>query len=130
YLSTDERKLLEALSDHVRPGSRVVGNPSTGAAFGYALSGVDVVPRTWAMPDDADFQQLRLGLVDIATDPGVCTAVASLGIDYVLDFGKSAEGAGKWDMPGMTGFEEHPGFQFVAERGGASLWRIEECGTQ
>lgn len=127
YLSVDERGLLEELPQYVEPGERVLGNPSAGAAFGYALSGVDVVPRTWSMPQSADFQVLRDDLVRLADDPAVCAAVGDLGIDYVLDFGSSAKGPGKWAMPGLTGFARAEGFQKVAEDGAASLWRVTGC---
>jgi len=127
YLSDDERDLLEALPELVGPDERVLGNPSAGAAFGYALSGRDVVPRTWSMPTDADFEVLRLELVDLASEPAVCEAVRRMGIDYVLDFGESAQGPGKWDMPGLTGFAAVEGFEEVAADGDASLWRITGC---
>lgn len=127
YLSVDERGLLEELAQYVEPGGRVLGNPSAGAAYGYALSGVDVVPRTWSMPLSTSFQLLRDDLVRLADDPAVCAAVDDLGIDYVLEFGESAKGAGKWDMPGLTGFAGAEGFQKVAEDGEASLWRVTGC---
>lgn len=127
YLSQDERQLFDDLDEFVEPGARVLGNPSAGAAFGYGLTGVDVVPRTWSMPTDPAFQTLRSELVELVDDPDVCPAVESLGVDYVLDFGESEEGAGKWEMPGLTGFEGEPGFTLVAERGDASLWRINGC---
>lgn len=127
YLSDDEAALLQELDEHVDEDETVLGNPSAGAAFGYALSGVDVVPRTWAMPTGEDFQTLRSGLVDLAEDPEVCAAVERMDVDLVLDFGDSAVGAGKWDMPGMTGFAEAEGFELVAASGDASLWRITGC---
>ena len=127
YLSIDEEALLKALPRYVGPDDRILGNPSTGAAFGYALSGRDVVPRTWSMPADEDFQELRWGLADIADDPAVCAAVDRMGIDYALDFGKSATGAGKWKMPGLTGFSTAKGFEKVAQIGEASLWRVTGC---
>lgn len=127
YLSEDERNLLEALPDLLGPDDRILGNPSAGAAFGYALSGRDVVPRTWSKPKSQDFETLRLELVDLAEDPSVCAAVRRMGVDYVLDFGPSAEGPGKWDMPGLTGFASAEGFEKIAADGEASLWRIVGC---
>lgn len=128
YLSIDERQLLDDLDEYVEPGARVLGNPSAGAAFGYGLSGVNVFPRTWSMPTGDDFQTVRDDLADLADEPGVCSAVESLGVDYVLDFGESEEGPGKWEMPGLTGFVNDPAFTLVAESGDASLWRITGCG--
>lgn len=127
YLSADERALLDDLDEYVAPDARVIGNPSAGAAFGYGLSGVDVVPRTWSMPTGADFQVLREDLADLTEDPDVCPAIDALGVDYVLDFGDSEDGPGKWEMPGLTGFSEGEAFELVAERGDASLWRIAGC---
>ncbi|GAA3927370.1 DUF6541 family protein [Microbacterium soli] len=127
YLSTDERDLLESLPDYVGADDRVLGNPSAGAAFGYALSGVDVVPRTWSMPEDEYFQALRHDLVHLIDDPSVCAAVREIGVDYVLDFGSSSDGAGRWEMPGLTGFAMTEGFDKVAQVGAASLWRITAC---
>ena len=127
YLSVDERDLLEDLDTYIAPGERVIGNPSAGAAFGYGLSGVDVIPRTWSMPGDAAFQTLREDLARLENDPRVCPAVDTLGVDYVLDFGESEDGPGKWEMPGLTGFAGEPGFTLVAERGDATLWRITGC---
>ncbi len=127
YLSVDERALLNDLDEYVEPDARVIGNPSAGAAFGYGLSGVDVVPRTWSMPTDQSFQALREDLADLTDDPAVCPAVDALGVEYVLDFGESEDGPGKWEMPGLTGFAEGDGFELVAERGDASLWRITGC---
>lgn len=127
YLSADERALLDDLDQFVEPDARIIGNPSAGAAFGYGLSGADVVPRTWAMPGGNDFRVLADELVDLNSDADVCPAVRALGVEYVLDFGESEEGPGKWDMPGMTGFVDGDGFDLVAERGAASLWRITGC---
>lgn len=127
YLSSDEQRLLELLPRYVGADERVLGNPAAGAAFGYALSGVDVVPRTWSMPEGAEYRLLSGELVDLADEPLVCDAVDQVGADYVLDFGMSEKGAGREAMPGMTGFDDAEGFRKVAEVGDASLWRIVGC---
>lgn len=127
YLSIDERTLLERLPRYVDPDDRVLGDPSAGAAFGYALSGADVVPRTWSMPHDAAHRVLGQELVDLSDKPEVCQALDDTGITYVLDFGESTPGAGREDMPGLTGFADATGFQKVAQQGDASLWRITGC---
>lgn len=127
FLSADEERLLAELNEYVLPGERVIGNPAAGAAFGYALSGADVVPRNWSMPKDADLRLLGEELVSVAENPLVCDAVAKTGVDYVLDFGDSAAGAGRQEWLGLTGFEDAEGFQKVAQEGDASLWRIVAC---
>jgi hypothetical protein len=92
------------------------------------LSGRDVIPRTWSLPNDSDYQVLRTGLVDVEKDPAVCKALERMRVDYVLDFGPSDQGPGRWDMPGLTGFAHAKGFELVAKKGSASLWRITACG--
>lgn len=129
WLSIDEWALLDRLADHVEPGVRVLGNPGTGAAFGYALTGVDVFPRQWWVPTDPAYTLLKMRLHEAATDPAVCEAVHDLDARYVLDFGIGDTGPGRVEpMPGFTGFEGTPGFELVDREGEASLWRITACG--
>ncbi|MFJ4224639.1 DUF6541 family protein [Microbacterium sp. NPDC089695] len=127
-LNPDERALLEALPGLVEADARVLGNPSTGAAFGYFLSGIDVYPRTWSPPKTEPWEVISEQLRDAATEPAVCEALEIYGDpEYVLDFGPSDVGSGKFPAPGMTGFASKPGFELVAEDGAASLWRITAC---
>lgn len=128
FLSPDERAVLEELSEHVPPGARVLGNPSAGTAFGYFLSGVDVYPRTWSPPRTEPWAVIAAGLRDAASEPEVCEALEVYGHpEYVLDFGPSEAGPGKFPAAGMTEFQDEPGFELVFEHGDASLWRITAC---
>lgn len=128
YLNVDERSLLEALPEYVEPGSRVIANPSSGAGFGYMLSGVDVFPRTWSPPRSAAWATIASSLRDVGTDAEVCAALDAYGHpEYVLDFGPGERAPGRFRMPGMTDFSGKPGFEQVAERGDVSLWRITAC---
>lgn len=127
FLSSDGRALLTSLPKYVGPDDVVLGNPSAGAAYGYALSGRTVIPRTWMMPMDPAFQELREHLVDAAADADVCAALNDMGVDYVLDFGPGEVAPGRWWMPGLTGFADAPGFEMVAKKGDASLWRVTAC---
>lgn len=128
YLDTNERQLLESLPDHVDPDDRVLGNPGTGTGFGYMLSGLDVYPRTWSPPTSAAWDVLAQRLRDVASDPEVCNALEVHDEpEYVLDFGIGSTEPGRYLMPGMTGFENRDGFELVAQKGDASLWRITAC---
>lgn len=128
YLSPDERALLESLDEHVESGARVIGNPSTGAGFGYLFSGVDVYPRTWSTPRADAWAVLADRLRDAATDPTVCDALEAYSYpEYVLDFGIGDKTPGRYESPGMSDFAGQPGFEEVAAVGDASLWRITAC---
>jgi hypothetical protein len=130
YLSPDERVLLERLPEHTAADARIIGNPSTGMAFGYMLSGRDVYPRTWQPPRTPAWNELATGLRDVATEPAVCDALAAFGSpEYVLDFGAGEDSPGRYVMPGFTGFEGQPGFELVDHVGDASLWRITACSS-
>lgn len=131
FLSIDERALLESLPDYVDEGARVIGNPSTGTGFGYMLSGTDVFPRTWFNPRTAEWDLLRGDLRNAAMMDEVCGALEMYGSpEYVLDFGLGESSSGRYPAPGMTGFEGQDGFELVAARGDASLWRITACGRR
>lgn len=128
WLSPNERALLERLPDSVPEGARVIGNPSTGMGFGYMLSGRDVYPRTWAQPSSEAWDVISQRLRDADDDPSVCGALAVYGQpQYVLDFGEGETTPGRYVLPGMTGFDDAPGFELVDQDGEASLWRITAC---
>lgn len=128
YLSLDERELLESLSEHIPAGERVIANPSTGAGFGYALSGVDVYPRSWSPPASAAWGTVAAGLRYAATDGAVCEALEALGDPtYVLDFGPGEAAPGRYVFPAMTGFRGQAGFELVAQEDDSSLWQITAC---
>ncbi|QEW02449.1 DUF6541 family protein [Microbacterium lushaniae] len=128
YLDPSERELLEELPRYVAEDARVLVNPSTGGAFGYMLSGLDVYPRTWSPPRHEAWNILAASLRDAADDAAVCDALAQYGDpDYVLDFGPGEQAPGRYLMPGMTGFDTRDGFELVAGSERASLWRITAC---
>ncbi|MCK6066759.1 MULTISPECIES: DUF6541 family protein [Microbacterium] len=128
YLNSSERELLEELPRYVDEDARVLVNPSTGGAFGYMLSGLDVYPRTWSPPRHQAWNVLAGSLRDAADDAAVCDALAQYGYpDYVLDFGPGEQAPGRYLMPGMTGFGTQDGFELVAGTKSATLWRITAC---
>jgi len=128
YLAPSERRLMEELPEYVEDGDRVLVNPSTGGAFGYMLSGLDVYPRTWSPPRHEAWDVLAQNLREAATNSAVCAALAEYGDpEYVLDFGPGEAAPGRYVMPGMTAFDSQDGFELVAGDHRASLWRITAC---
>ncbi|SFR95656.1 hypothetical protein SAMN04487846_1210 [Microbacterium sp. cf046] len=127
YLSVDERALLERLSESVPADELIVGNPSTGMAFGYALGDHAVYPMTWQPPQTEAYDVLASSLNDAASDPLVCPALDAIGARYVLDFGPGDGEYGHYVLPGFTDIDGRPGFELVDREGDASLWRITAC---
>ncbi|MGU3644444.1 DUF6541 family protein [Microbacterium sp. C23T] len=128
YLTPDERALLGRLNAVVAPGDVIVGNPSTGMAFGFAIGDHTVYPLTWQPPQTAAYDVLASNLNEVATDPAVCPAVESIGARYVLDFGPGETEYGRYILPGFTDIAARDGFELVDRQGDAVLWRITACG--
>src|SRR5690606_595798 len=104
------------------------GNPSTGMGFAFALSGVDAIPRTWSPPSGESWSILAEDLRDVSEKPEVCDALAEFGNpEFVIDFGPGETTAGRFKMPGFTGFAGQPGFELIDAVGDASVWRITAC---
>lgn len=128
YLSPDERALLTQLDTLVEQDAVIIGNPSTGSGFGYALSGANVFPKNWSHPRTDAWELIGDHLRDAAHRPDVCEALEVYGSpSYVLDFGPGENSAGRFRLWGMTGFETVEGFELVAREGEAALWRITAC---
>ncbi|WP_257524769.1 DUF6541 family protein [Microbacterium sp. zg.B48] len=127
YLSVDELALLERLPQRVPADQLVLGNPSTGMAFGYALGEHAVYPKTWQPPRTQAYEVLAGNLNAVATDPLVCPALDAIGSRYVLDFGPGDADYGHYVLPGFTGLAEADGFELVDREGQASLWRVTAC---
>lgn len=127
FLSVDELTLLRRLDVILPADAVIIGNPSTGMAFGYSVSGMNVIPRTWTPPSGAAYATLWTSLRDVEDDPAVCSALEQFGARYVLDFGAGEVYPGRWIMPGFTGLAGQPGFELVDQEGEASLWRVTAC---
>ncbi|WP_438353562.1 DUF6541 family protein [Microbacterium sp. CJ88] len=127
FLSADELAVLERLDQTVPADGVVIGNPGTGMAFGYAISGRNVVPRTWSPPPSGEFGVLWTSLRDVAADPAVCAALDAFGARYVLDFGPGEEYPGRWLMPGFDRLDGQPGFTLLDRQGAATLWYVTAC---
>lgn len=128
YLSADERTLLTRLPDLVPEDALLIGNPSTGVGFAYVLGQRDIVSRTWSPPVSPEWTILAQDLRNAGEDPAVCDALAVYANpEYVLDFGAGEATPGRYIMPGMTDFDDQPGFTLIDREGDASLWRITAC---
>ena len=126
-LTPDERALIDELPDLIERSAVVAVDPRTGAALAYALSGVDTTVKHLFHRHDPEVYVIQDKLNKAATDPAVCPALADLGATYALYFpGKTI--AGQPPFPGFARLDAAPGFELVAKRGQAALYRITACG--
>lgn len=126
-LTPDERALIDELPDLIERSAVVAVDPRTGAALAYALSGVDTTVKHLFHRHDPEVYVIQDKLNKAATDPAVCPALADLGATYALYFpGKTI--AGQTPFPGFARLDAAPGFELVARRGQAALYRITACG--
>jgi hypothetical protein len=135
-LSTDERTLIERVPSEVPAGVRVAGNPWTGTAFLYALTGQPVLTPHFSAVIDGRAPIINLKLNEARTDPSVCAAVRALNVGYVLDFGTYMHDAGKTGVKidgtsGYTGLYNlvHDGLATEVDHQGpaAKLLKITAC---
>ena len=125
---SDSVKILEQ-SYMLAPDSSslTTDDPKSGAALAYALSGADTTVKHLFHRHDADLDIIEKKLNRASADPAVCTALKDVGATYALYFpGKTI--SNQKAFVGFAHLDTAPGFELVAERGQASLYRITACG--
>lgn len=127
-LSTDERALLSRLDDEVPPDAVIAGNPYTGTALAYALTGRDVLLKHILAEATPPMRVVDDELDDAATDPAVCDAVRELGVTHVLDFGSREVHGGKNPMRGLQDLEKSGVARLIDSQGDAKLYTVTACG--
>lgn len=134
-LSIDERTLIERLGSDGLSDGLIVGNPWTGTAYAYALSGRAVMNPHFNTANGADAYLLNTSLNQANEDPAVCAAVDALDARYVLDFGSYTKDNGDLlKVDSSIGFEglldlNDAGVVTELDReGDAVLYEITACG--
>ena len=127
-LTTDEYALINELPSLIEPDAVIAVDPKSGAALAYALSGADTtVKHLFYHRHDADLDIIEKKLNRASADPAVCPALKDVGATYALYFpGKTI--SNQKAFVGFAHLDTAPGFELVAERGQASLYRITACG--
>jgi len=130
-LTSDERALLQRLTETTPEDALIAGSPWTGTSLAYALTGREVLEKHvfGTLTDDEIYVDEHLS--EIEEDPRVCEAVNRLGLDYVLDFGAqnvfNNPGSGT-DKLGLVDLQPSESLVLVDSEGaGARLFRIEGC---
>ena len=127
----DEQDFIRSLGPLLPRDAVVIGDPFNGLPYIYALTGHRVVfPQMINRPATADEAYLRRHFRQILTDPQVCSALGRLGANYLYVDGpvraRQIDRGLKW--PGFTKVDYTRGFELIASRGTAALYRITACG--
>ncbi|MFD1213258.1 DUF6541 family protein [Arthrobacter sp. GCM10027362] len=126
----DEQEFIRSLGPLLPRDAVVIGDPFNGLPYIYALTGHRVVfPQMINRPGNEDEAYLRRNFRKILTDPQVCQALHRLGANYVYDDGpiraRQTDRGLKW--PGFTRVDFTQGFELVAKKGTAALYKITAC---
>ena len=134
-LSGSERALIERIPEHVPEGAVIAGNPWTGTAFAYALTGRHMLNPHFNSYVYPQAPLINAKLNEALDDPDVCEAVREAGVTYVLDFGTYFRDSGDTGVKidgatpfvGLKDLEEAGVAEEVDREGDAVLYRITAC---
>ena len=127
-ISTDEMALIERLPDEVPEDAMMVGNPWNGSSLAYAFANRKLLQLhiLSVLPDGA--AGIINGLNAANVDPGVCTAVERLRVQYVLDFGHREVHGRDNGYHGLDNLVAAGVATLEDSQGEAKLYRIDSCG--
>ncbi|GAA1749564.1 DUF6541 family protein [Agromyces humatus] len=134
-LSGSERALIERIPEHVAEDAVIAGNPWTGAAFAYALTGRHMLNPHFNSYVFPQAPLINEKLNEALDDPAVCEAVREAGVTHVLDFGTYFRDSGETGVRidgstpfvGLKDLEEAGVAEAVDREGDAVLYRITAC---
>lgn len=130
--SEAELELLGELDDKVPEGTVVLGDSLSGIGYAPVLSDVNsVFTQVSTRSLDIDGNYLAQHFADIQTDPQVCDILRHYGIAYYYEDAPTRYEGELRDvsLPGLYDVDTDEGFTEVASAGGATLWKIDACGT-
>lgn len=127
-LSPNERELLNRLDEEVPEGDAIIGNPWTGTALAYAISGRRMLTPHVGGTIPPEIRNVMDNLDEIDTDPGICAAVRELHSFYVLDFDGRQVHNRDIHFDGLDSLATNPGLTEIDHEGSAArLFRITAC---
>ncbi|GAB2510897.1 DUF6541 family protein [Paramicrobacterium agarici] len=133
-LDDEERALIERLPGEVPKDAVIVGNPWTGTSWAMALSQRKVLNPHFNTSHAKANEIVNTQLNEAGDETGVCDAIRSTDVRYVLDFGMDRLDGRRLDVKTWIGFEglldldESDIVEEVDREGDKVLYRITACG--
>jgi hypothetical protein len=126
-VSSDELAVIDELDDLVPVHATIAVNPWTGGAMAFALADRNTTSKHTLTTYTKAIELLNDKLREASTDPDVCAAARANNVGYVLDFGTREVHGGNHGFVGLQIPDATPGFQLLAQRGEAKLFKLTAC---
>ena len=126
-LTPDEFALLRKLPDLVPADAVIAGNPGTGTAMAYAVSGIDVLHPAVIIDMNDDIALIDSAANEASPGSAVCGALDRTGVNYILDFGTQQINGENYRYPGFEDLDRSDAVALVDEIGEARLYEVVGC---
>ncbi|MHA7153636.1 DUF6541 family protein [Arthrobacter sp. TMN-50] len=127
FLSTDERTLIERLPEQLPDDAVIAGNPWTGTALVYMLTGIPTLTPHVGSTGNEDNLTILNRLQYAESDPEICPVVDELNSYYVLEFKGHELHQGDHVYPGVENIGIKPGYRLLDSEGSAFLYEVTAC---
>ncbi|MCZ9880989.1 hypothetical protein NFJ07_04230 [Arthrobacter sp. B2a2-09] len=127
-VSKDEMTLIEELDNYVPQNATIAVSPWNGSAMAFALADRNTTSKHTLTTYTPAVLVLNDHLRDAVSDPEVCKAVHATGVGYALNFGTQEVHGEDHGFKGLLIEQATPGFQLLAQVGGAKLFKVTACG--
>lgn len=126
-LTKDELALIDQLPELTPEDAVIAVNPWTGGALAYALGDRETTHKHIFYTSTEAQEVIDAQLKEAGDAPGVCEAVETTGVDYVLDFGDQEVHGGDHPYPGLDDLENDDDFVLISSVGDARLYEFVGC---
>ncbi len=138
FLTQEERDFLQTVSSTIGNEGVIFNAPHDGSAYAYALSGINIVNRSFHETDDYAIRLLASDINSIATNKEVARIAKDMNIEYVIQLDAPTSEKRTLYRPSVRNDswkgvleirEDTPGFELVLAEGDMRLYRIIYPGT-
>lgn len=126
-LTADEFAMLQQLPELLPADAVVAGNPGTGTAMAYAISGIDVLHPAVIISMNEDIALIDNEANEATPGSPVCDAMNRTGVTHILDFGTQQINGENYRYPGFEDLDRSDAVVLIEEIGDARLYEVTGC---